>query len=79
MTTQNAAIDIEGLVEALGGFKELAKKLTNKGVNTPEKTVQKWIERKSITGDRIAQLLALAKEEGVKIDMTKFIIDEKIK
>lgn len=79
MTTQNAAIDIEGLVEALGGFKELSKKLTDRGFNTPEKTIQKWIERKSITGDRIAQLLALAKEEGLKIDMAKFIIDEKTK
>lgn len=42
-------------------------------------SIQKWIERGQIPGDRLVQLHVLAKKQGKKLDLYKFVTTDKIK
>lgn len=42
-------------------------------------SIQKWVERKQIPGDRLIELMLIAEKQGKKLDLYPFILRRKPK
>lgn len=54
----------EFIMKEFGGPTEAAEKLRAHGYDVPDLTVQKWCERNSIPGKRLAALVAILTEQS---------------
>ena len=61
------------LIAHFGGRIELWRRLEAIGFKLSVKTIEKWMERDNIPGNRIVQLMALAQHEGRPLDLNKFV------
>ena len=60
-------LDVAFMIEQLGGVAELKRKIESKGHEITYKGIEKWRERKSITGKWLVLLQDLATDEGFSL------------
>jgi len=60
-------LDVGFMIEQLGGVAELKRKIESKGHEITYKGIEKWRERKSITGKWLITLQTLASDEGFSL------------
>jgi hypothetical protein len=54
----------------------LAQRFTRYGFQPIQpSSIQKWIERGSIPGDRLAELHVIAKKQGKRLNLNRYLID----
>jgi len=69
-------IDAQKMVHQLGGPKSVSERITAMGHPLKLKTVEMWIFRKSVPGTWMVLLAGLAKKDGVRFDITKYLLED---
>jgi len=70
-----AKLNVRGMIDYFGGSTALHTRLVRAGLSvTTVKAVEKWGQRDSIRGDRLADIIALTVLENIPFDIKKFVI-----
>ena len=68
-------IDAKGLVQAYGGSRGVVQKITKAGLQPPAiKTIEKWIERKSIPSNQLVLLEHTSRRLGLPVTVTTYFM-----
>ena len=68
-------IDVPGLVQFLGGPKQIEQDQQAAGIQDPvsSKTVEKWRERGTVPMQRFLDLMAIAEKNGQRLEIRNFM------
>lgn len=69
-------IDAKKMVARFGGRMELFRKLRAGGYEISVKTIEKWMERKSVPSSRLIVLMEMAKKENRPLVLDDYVIEE---
>lgn len=69
-------IDARSIVHLFGGPSTLYRRLKLAGEDVSLKAIDMWVYRSSIPGKRLMMLANLAKKDGVRFDLTKYMLED---
>lgn len=69
----NLHMDVRGVIKKFGGRAQLYRKLCVAKINLSHRTIDNWINHGIIPMHRFLQLVALATNEGFKLNLSEHI------
>lgn len=66
--------DVRAIVEKFGGAAELLRLLNAHGYPTTETLVRNWLSRQGIPRQRLAQIVAVARAEGMAFTLDDYVV-----
>lgn len=63
-------MDVRGVIKVFGGRAQLYRKLCVAKITLSHRTIDNWIQHGIIPMHRFLQLMALAKDEGFKLNLS---------
>jgi hypothetical protein len=70
-------LDVPGVIRKFGGRAQLYRKLSLAKIQLSPRTLDNWVYHEIIPMHRFLQLIALAKQEGFKLNLNEYIKNER--